>query len=109
LAVPVAIISGINRAASFGIIVKGGTAIEQIGRAQAIIFDKTGTLTFGTPTVDQVIGFNGTTPADIIRLAGGAEQLSGHVLAQSMVQSALKQNGSLSMPTDVHEVAGYGL
>ena len=88
---------------------KGGTAIEQIGRAQAIIFDKTGTLTFGTPTVDQVIGFNGTTPADIIRLAGGAEQLSGHVLAQSMVQSALKQNGSLSMPTDVHEVAGYGL
>ena len=109
LAVPVAIISGINRAAGFGIIVKGGTAIEQIGRAQAIVFDKTGTLTYGTPTVDQVIGFNGTAPADIIRLAGGAEQLSGHVLAQSMVQAALKQGGSLSMPTDVHEVAGYGI
>jgi len=109
LAVPVAIISGINRAASFGIIVKGGTPIEQIGRAQAIVFDKTGTLTYGTPTVDQVVGFNGTTPAKLIRLAGGAEQLSGHILAQSVVQEALKQDGSLPMPTDVHEVAGSGI
>ena len=109
LAVPVAIISGINRAASFGIIVKGGTPIEQIGRAQAIVFDKTGTLTYGMPTVDQVIGFNGTTPSNLMRLAGGAEQLSGHVLAQSVVQAALKQDGSLPMPTDVHEVAGYGI
>ncbi len=109
LAVPVAIISGINRAAGFGIIVKGGTPIEQIGRAQAIVFDKTGTLTYGMPTVDQVIGFNGTTPANLIRLAGGAEQLSGHVLAQSVVQAALKQSDSLPMPTDVHEIAGYGI
>ena len=109
LAVPVAIISGINRAASFGIIVKGGTAIEQIGRAQAIVFDKTGTLTYGTPTVDQIVAFNGRPPAEIMRLAGGAEQLSGHVLAQSLAQAALKQNGSLPMPTDVHEIAGYGI
>jgi heavy metal translocating P-type ATPase len=109
LAVPVAIISGINRAASFGIIVKGGTAIEQIGRAQAIVFDKTGTLTYGTPTVDQIVAFNGTAPKEIMRLAGGAEQLSGHVLAQSLTQAALKQNGSLPMPSDVHETAGYGI
>jgi heavy metal translocating P-type ATPase len=109
LAVPVAIISGINRAASFGIIVKGGTAIEQIGRAQAIVFDKTGTLTFGSPTVDQVVAFNGTAPAEIMRLAGGAEQLSGHVLAQALAQAALKQSGSLPMPSDVHEVAGNGI
>lgn len=109
LAVPVAIISGINRAASFGIIVKGGTAIEQIGRAQAIVFDKTGTLTFGTPTVDQIVPFNGVAPAEIMRLAGGAEQLSGHVLAQALAQAALKQSGSLPMPNDVHEVAGNGI
>lgn len=109
LAVPVAVISGINRAASFGIIVKGGTAIEQIGRAQAILFDKTGTLTFGRPTVDQIVPFNGSTPAEIIRLAGGAEQLSGHVLAQSLTKAALERSGSLPMPTDVHEVAGYGI
>lgn len=109
LAVPVAIISGINRAASFGIIVKGGTALEQIGRAQAIIFDKTGTLTYGKPTVDQIIAFNGRPPAEIMRLAGGAEQLSSHVLAQSLSQAALKQNGTLPMPTDVHEIAGHGI
>ncbi len=109
LAVPVAIISGINRAASFGIIVKGGTAIEQIGRAQAIVFDKTGTLTYGTPSVDQVLAFNGKPPVEIMRLAGGAEQLSAHVLAKSLTQAALKQNDSLPMPSDVHEKAGYGI
>ncbi|MCA0456063.1 MAG: cadmium-translocating P-type ATPase [Chloroflexi bacterium] len=109
LAVPVAIISGINRAASFGIIVKGGTAIEQIGRAQAIVFDKTGTLTYGKPTVQKIIPFNGRPPVEIMRLAGGAEQLSGHVLAQSLAQAALKQNGALPMPTHVHEVAGHGI
>ncbi|MBA3874333.1 MAG: HAD-IC family P-type ATPase, partial [Anaerolineae bacterium] len=80
-----------------------------IGRAQAIVFDKTGTLTFGSPTVDQIIPFNGTAPAEIMRLAGGAEQLSGHVLAQALALAALKQCGSLPMPSDVHEVAGNGI
>ena len=49
LAVPVAVISAINRAAGVGIIVKGGTALEQIAGARAFVFDKTGTLTLGTP------------------------------------------------------------
>jgi heavy metal translocating P-type ATPase len=109
LAVPVAIISGINRAASFGIIVKGGTAIEQIGRAKAIVFDKTGTLTFGKPVIDQLVPFNGTAPAEIIRLAGSVEQLSSHVLAQSLTQEALKRSAPLPLPIDVHEVAGHGI
>ncbi|MEP7288728.1 MAG: heavy metal translocating P-type ATPase [Chloroflexota bacterium] len=108
LAVPVAVISGINRAAQFGIIVKGGTAIEQIGRAQAMVFDKTGTLTFGKPVVDKVIPFNGLAPADILRAAGSVEQLSSHLLAQTLAQAA-QQSDHLVMPTNFHEIPGYGV
>jgi cation transport ATPase len=59
LATPVAIISGINRTARRGIIVKSGAAIEQIGKATAVVFDKTGTLTVGTPLVERVVALNG--------------------------------------------------
>ena len=47
LAAPVAILSGVSRAAEVGVIVKGGAAIEQLGEARTVILDKTGTLTLG--------------------------------------------------------------
>jgi cation transport ATPase len=54
-ATPVAIMSGINKCAKSGIIIKAAAAIEQIGKSEAIVFDKTGTITGGTPVVEQVI------------------------------------------------------
>ena len=47
--------SGINRCAKIGIIVKTGAAIEQIGKTEAVVFDKTGTITYGTPAVEDII------------------------------------------------------
>ena len=49
LATPIAIMSGIDRAARQGVIVKSGEAIEHLGEVDVAIFDKTGTLTLGTP------------------------------------------------------------
>jgi len=115
LAVPVAVISGINRAASFGIIVKGGTAIEQIGRAQAMVFDKTGTLTHGSPTVERVVERvppgGQIAGGELLRLAGSAEQLSSHPLAQALTKAArLAQEGRvLPLPLHVLERAGGGV
>lgn len=56
-ATPVAIMSGINKCAKTGIIVKTAAAIEQIGKTEVVVFDKTGTITCGTPTVEQIIPF----------------------------------------------------
>ncbi len=109
LAVPVAVISGINRAASFGIVVKGGTAIEQIGNANVIVFDKTGTLTFGTPIVDRIIAFDGVSEDDVLRLSGGVEQLSSHLLAHALSQAAQTKFGTLPIPTNFQEVPGGGV
>ena len=54
-ATPVSIMSGINKCAKTGIIIKTAAAIEQIGKSKAIVFDKTGTITGGIPVVEQII------------------------------------------------------
>ncbi|MFZ4663040.1 MAG: heavy metal translocating P-type ATPase [Caldilineaceae bacterium] len=133
LAVPVAVISGINRAAKAGIIVKGGTAIEQIGQATAVVFDKTGTLTLGMPVFKNVVLFdspvidqppinqpNGASNTasngaanldqhDLLRLAGSVEQLSTHLLGRTLATAAQQQFGPLNMPDNFREIPGKGI
>ena len=109
LAVPVAVIGGINRAARAGIIVKGGAALEQIGRAQAIVFDKTGTLTYGAPVVTAIVPFGATTADALLRAAGSVEQLSSHLLGRTLAEAARRRVGALPLPTDFHEVPGRGV
>jgi len=108
LAVPVAVLGGINRAASASIVVKSGTAIEQIGHVIVMVFDKTGTLTFGTPTIDQVFSLDGVSQGDLLRIAGSVEQLSSHTLGQTLTSAAQKQQ-VLALPTNFQESPGFGV
>lgn len=109
LATPLAVICGINQAAKEGIIVKGGSAIEQIGSADAILFDKTGTITFGTPIVEAVIPFGEVTKEDLLYHAASIEQLSTHSLAKAIVAEWLKQSKTLPLPNHFQEVPGQGV
>ncbi len=89
LATPVAIISGINRAARHGIIIKGGAALEQLHRVRAAVFDKTGTLTFGQPVVQRVVSLlPEIDEVALLRLAAAVEQRSSHLLARAIVEAA---------------------
>ena len=108
LAVPVAVLGGINRAASASIVVKTGTAIEQIGHVSVMVFDKTGTLTFGTPTIDQVIALDGISQSSLLRIAGSMEQLSSHTLGQTLT-SAAQQEQVLALPSNFQESPGFGV
>src|SRR5207244_4234909 len=87
LATPIAVIAGISRAANLGVIVKTGAAIEQVGRARAVVFDKTGTLTLGHPTVERIEVTNGVPPDEVLRLAAAVEQLSSHHLGQAIADA----------------------
>ena len=58
LAAPIALVSGLSRAATLGVIVKGAGAIETLGEARTVLFDKTGTLTVGTPEVREIVTRN---------------------------------------------------
>lgn len=108
-ATPVAIISGINKAAKSGIIIKTGTAIEQVGKALVLVFDKTGTITFGTPTVEKVISTDTINSDDLLRKAASVEQLSSHPTASVLVKKGQGMFGKLPIPTNFHELAGAGV
>jgi heavy metal translocating P-type ATPase len=88
LATPVAIIGGINRAARHGIIYRHGGALEQLGQVKVAVFDKTGTLTVGHPEVAHIVPAPPFTASELLRLAAGVEQGSGHPLARTVVAAA---------------------
>ena len=109
LAAPVALVSGISRAAKAGVIVKGGGVIERLGKARTVLFDKTGTLTLGTPEVAHVVVFDGTGSQELVRLAASLDQMSAHPLAEALVHHATAQGLSLSFPEHVTEEPGRGI
>src|SRR5262249_13709058 len=81
LAVPVAIVSGLSRAAAHGILIKGGKALETMARVRALVIDKTGTLTHGRPLLVSVQVFANFGADDILRLAASLDQASKHIVA----------------------------
>ena len=109
LAAPVAIVAGISRAASRGVIVKGGGALETLARARTLLFDKTGTLTAGTPRVAGVEAFGAMPPDDVLRLAASLDQVSPHVFANGIVAAARSRRLTLDFPREVTEDAGHGI
>ena len=111
LATPVAIIGGINRAAARQVVVRHGGALEQLADITAVVFDKTGTLTLGRPAVSAVRTVDGWTRAELLRLAGAVEHGSGHLLARSLVETALAESGGEPFPvaTGVREAPGRGV
>jgi heavy metal translocating P-type ATPase len=109
LAAPVAIVAGISRAASRGIIVKGGGALETLARARTLVFDKTGTLTTGSPMVASVESFGAITSDELLRLAASLDQVSLHVFAGGIVARASAKRLNLDLPTNVHEHGGKGI
>jgi heavy metal translocating P-type ATPase len=109
LAVPVAIVSGLSRAARFGILIKGGKAIEALGRVYSLVIDKTGTLTDGRARVISVNARGEAAPNDILRVAASLDQASKHIIAQTLVTEARDRKLHLSTPSNVIETAGEGI
>ena len=110
LAAPIAIMSGLSRAASIGVVIKGGGALERLAGGQVMLFDKTGTLTQGHPVLADVVTASDRMDADeVLRLAASLDQVSAHVLASAIVTGGTRRGLALEMPDDVEEVHGYGL
>jgi heavy metal translocating P-type ATPase len=109
LALPVAIIGGINRAARHQIIMRHGGALEALAAVDTAVFDKTGTLTVGRPEVAEVHPVAPFDERRLLRLAGSIEQGSGHLLARSLVEAAERRGIDLPAPEGVLEAAGRGV
>ncbi len=109
LAAPVAFIGGVSRAARAGILIKGSSAIEALGRTRTAIFDKTGTLTEGGARLIALHTAPGVDADEILRLVASLEQASHHVLAETLVGLAHRKNLPLSHPCGIREYRGSGL
>ncbi len=109
LAAPIALMSGLSRAAKAGVVVKGAGTIEQLGEARSVLFDKTGTITLGHPELDGVVTTNGLPADETLRLAASLDQLSSHPLARALVAGAEERNLRLTIPQGVEEQFGSGV
>lgn len=109
LAVPVALVAGLSRAAHFGVLVKGAKPLEAMARIQTLILDKTGTLTDGRPQIVSIDSSNGMGADDILRFAAALDQASKHPVAQAIVAAAQAQGQTLPVPQEVTEIPGEGV
>jgi heavy metal translocating P-type ATPase len=109
LAVPVALVAGLSRAAHFGVLIKGAGPLEAMARIRTLILDKTGTLTDGRPQITAIACQPGFAEQDILRFAAALDQASKHPVAQAIVAAAKLQDLALPVPTQIEEVAGEGV
>jgi P-type Cu+ transporter len=88
LAVPTAVMVATGRAASAGILIKGGEALERLEKVDTVVLDKTGTVTVGQPSVTDVLAAGHWKETDMLRLVASVERLSEHPLAEAVVRHA---------------------
>jgi heavy metal translocating P-type ATPase len=109
LATPTAIVASIGNTAKNGVLVKHGTAMEQIGKVDVVAFDKTGTVTFGKPKVTQIETFNGYGEDEMLALTASVERNSEHPLAKAIINEAKIRELGLSSVEDFESVPGHGV
>ncbi len=107
LATPMSIISGVGRAAEFGVLVRDADALQQASELDTIVFDKTGTLTEGMPQVTDIHVFNGFEQDTALQFAASLENGSNHPLARAVLNRAK----GLTLPANqqFRTLAGLGI
>lgn len=109
ISTPAAITSGLATAARRGALIKGGAALEQLGRVQTIAFDKTGTLTKGAPEVTDIQPVVGVSQESLLTVVGAIEVGSSHPLAVALVNKAKQGNVPLPEADDKQALIGSGV
>lgn len=109
LAVPIAIVSGISRAARVGVIIKTGSALEKLAQVEVVLLDKTGTVTHGGPSITEMVWAREIDSEQVLSLASSLEQHSSNIVARALVEFAKQKQLTFSPATKVVEIPGHGL
>lgn len=109
LATPTAIMVGTGKGAEYGILFKGGEALETTHRIDTVIFDKTGTITEGKPEVTDILAAEGFDKKRLLQLAASAEKGSEHPLGEAIVNEAEKEQLELIKADRFLAIPGHGI
>ncbi len=105
ISVPVTVVAAVGAASKFGVLIKGGAAVETLGRVRTVALDKTGTLTRNRPAVIEVATAGDATREQVLAVAAALEERSEHPLARAVLAEA----DVTEHATDVDAVTGAGL
>lgn len=109
LATPTAIMVGTGQGAKYGILFKGGEALEQAHKIDTIIFDKTGTITQGAPVVTDIVPAQGITGEKLLAFAATAEKGSEHPLGLAIVEKAQAEKLEALSMSNFNSITGFGI
>ena len=121
LAVPTAVMVATGRGATFGLLIKGGEALQRLEKINTVVLDKTGTITAGRPEVTDVLlasrssaeasasNDSSHTEERLVRAAAALERASEHPLGAAVVRYAERLGLAVSRPNIFESQAGYGV
>jgi Cu2+-exporting ATPase/Cu+-exporting ATPase len=111
LATPTAIIVGVGKGASSGILIKNAESLEKLRAINAVVIDKTGTLTYGKPVVAEIIEIpaSGMSSAEVLGVAASLEKKSEHPLAEAVVKKAESTGAAILSVENFNNHEGRGV
>ena len=110
LSTPTAISAAIGNGARRGILIKGGSHLEEAGRVDAVVFDKTGTLTVGRPVVTNLVAFHKDwQPEQVLAYAASSEIHSRHPLAEAVIRSTKERHIEIPPHEECEVLVGLGM
>ena len=120
LAVPTAVMVATGRGAAYGILIKGGEALQRLEKVDTVVLDKTGTITEGRPEVTEVVlaahmSHEATGQDDIdaenhlLRIAAALEHASEHPLGEAVMRHAKARNLSHARVEEFEALTGLGV
>jgi P-type E1-E2 ATPase len=107
LAVPIAVVAGLSKAAKSGAVIKGGAILELLAQTETVLLDKTGTLTHGGPAITEINTAPGLSDDQLLQLAASVDQFSPHIVAKALVGEAKRRELSLVAVSEISEDAGH--
>ncbi len=108
ISVPVAVVSAVGGAAHRGVLIKGGEALEALGRVTTVALDKTGTLTLGSPQLASIETIDAADPDSALALAAAVERGSEHPLGQALLRAAADRRVPVPLAEAFRALPGRG-
>lgn len=109
LATPTAIMVATGIGAKFGVLFKGGQALENSSHIDTIVFDKTGTLTTGHPIVTKFTNLSNKIDSEILSLIYSLESKSTHPIATALIDYSLANSSYLLPVSSFNNLSGFGI